>query len=138
MTKEMRPSHREDILAHALTYYGMKTKKKLGRAIIMHAMFIYDSYTIHTANLILTRWDRAHNTMMIAEETVTTVMPNMESMSFHSMTSIRYNIINVIKDHLLKRRLEYGYLLRRITALISPLMMIPVSAIYNSYTVRAT
>ena len=30
MTKEMRPSHRTDILCHALIYYGMKTKQKLG------------------------------------------------------------------------------------------------------------
>jgi hypothetical protein len=27
ITKEMRPSHREDILTHALVYYGMRTKK---------------------------------------------------------------------------------------------------------------
>lgn len=31
MTKEMRPSHRTDVLAHALVYYGMQKKKKLGR-----------------------------------------------------------------------------------------------------------
>lgn len=30
MTKEMRPSHRADVLAHALVYYGIKTKEKLG------------------------------------------------------------------------------------------------------------
>lgn len=30
MTKEMRPSHRTDVLAHALLYYGHMTKKKLG------------------------------------------------------------------------------------------------------------
>ena len=30
MTKEMRPSHREDVLAHALAYYGQKKKDKLG------------------------------------------------------------------------------------------------------------
>jgi hypothetical protein len=30
MTKEMRPSHRTDVLAHALVYYGIKTKAKLG------------------------------------------------------------------------------------------------------------
>ena len=29
MTKEMRPSHRVDVLASALTYYGIKTKDKL-------------------------------------------------------------------------------------------------------------
>ena len=30
MTKEMRPAHRTDVLAHALVYYGLKTKAKLG------------------------------------------------------------------------------------------------------------
>jgi len=30
MTKEMRPSHRTDILSHALAYYAHRTKQKLG------------------------------------------------------------------------------------------------------------
>ena len=30
MTKEMRPSHRVDVLTHALLHYGHKTKQKLG------------------------------------------------------------------------------------------------------------
>ena len=30
MTKEMRPSHRMDVLCHALLYYGARTKQKLG------------------------------------------------------------------------------------------------------------
>ena len=30
MTKEMRPSHRVDILSSALEFYGLKTKIKLG------------------------------------------------------------------------------------------------------------
>jgi len=33
MTKEMRPSHRTDVLCHALIYYGYKTKEKLGKHI---------------------------------------------------------------------------------------------------------
>jgi len=31
MTKEMRPSHRVDVITHALLHYGYKTKQKLGR-----------------------------------------------------------------------------------------------------------
>ena len=31
MTKEMRPSHRTDVLAHAMVYYGILTKLKLGK-----------------------------------------------------------------------------------------------------------
>ena len=32
MTKEMRPSHRVDVLTSALLFYGLKTKKKLGES----------------------------------------------------------------------------------------------------------
>ena len=41
MTKEMRPSHRIDVLSHALAHYGWKKKEKLGTQ-VMH-----DSYTMH-------------------------------------------------------------------------------------------
>lgn len=59
ITKEMRPSHREDILTHALVYYGMRTKKNL-------------------ANLMLTRWERAHHTKAVAEESFSNLMPGID------------------------------------------------------------
>ena len=31
MTKEMRLSHRVDVITHALLHYGYKTKQKLGK-----------------------------------------------------------------------------------------------------------
>ena len=31
MTKEMRPAHRTDVLVHALVYYGIQKKEKLGQ-----------------------------------------------------------------------------------------------------------
>lgn len=31
MTKEMRPAHRIDVLTHALLYYGLRSKQKLGK-----------------------------------------------------------------------------------------------------------
>ena len=31
ITKEMRPAHQTDVLTHALVYYGIKTKCKLGK-----------------------------------------------------------------------------------------------------------
>lgn len=34
MTKEMRPSHRVDVLAHALLYYGQMTKQKLRKCLL--------------------------------------------------------------------------------------------------------
>lgn len=58
MTKEMRPSHREDVLAHALVYYGIRTKNKL-------------------ADLMYRRWGKAHHTKAIAEETFTSLMPEI-------------------------------------------------------------
>ncbi len=33
MTKEMRPSHRVDVLAHALVYYGILTQREFGKCI---------------------------------------------------------------------------------------------------------
>ncbi len=33
MTKQMRPSHRVDVLAHALVYYGILTQRKFGKCI---------------------------------------------------------------------------------------------------------
>ena len=35
MTKEMRPSHRIDVLCSALTHYGYQTKVKLGKCAIL-------------------------------------------------------------------------------------------------------
>ena len=43
MTKEMRPSHRVDILAHALVYYGMQTKNKLGLQFCFTVQYIHFS-----------------------------------------------------------------------------------------------
>ena len=37
MTKEMLSAHRTDILAHALLYYGLRTKAKL----CMHSMLAF-------------------------------------------------------------------------------------------------
>ena len=42
MTNEMRPSHRIDVLSHALLYYASMTKKKLRKMLL-----VYDSYYIH-------------------------------------------------------------------------------------------
>ena len=47
MTKEMRPAHRIDILSHALTYYGIKTKHKLGN------LSYSSSYKYYTNNTFL-------------------------------------------------------------------------------------
>ena len=46
MTKEMRPSHRTDVLAHALVYYGIKTKLKLGKCVTVHCIEFYQCYCV--------------------------------------------------------------------------------------------
>ena len=43
MTKEMRPAHRVDILAHALLYYAFMSKQKLG---ILYFKVYFTSYNI--------------------------------------------------------------------------------------------
>ena len=42
MTKEMRPAHRVDILAHALLYYAFMSKQKLG------ILYFYAFISLHT------------------------------------------------------------------------------------------
>ena len=46
ITKEMRPSHRVDVLTHALLFYGLNTKQKLGIIMsvlnITHFKFVHD------------------------------------------------------------------------------------------------
>ena len=39
MTKEMRPAHRIDVLAHALLYYAFMSKEKLGE-VTENSMYI--------------------------------------------------------------------------------------------------
>ena len=41
MTKEMRPSHRKYILAHALFYYNSRKTLKLGEFVIVIYMHIF-------------------------------------------------------------------------------------------------
>lgn len=47
MTKEMRPSHRIDILVHALVHYGIKTSEKLG---IPHLIQLNDQRLVSSTN----------------------------------------------------------------------------------------
>ena len=49
MTKEMRPSHREDVLVHALTYYGIKSKEKLSNKVVLGIIILLClSSTLHS------------------------------------------------------------------------------------------
>lgn len=49
MTKEMRPSHRVDVLAHALVYYGIQKKEKMGNLLLStnpaHKMLVTSLFT---------------------------------------------------------------------------------------------
>lgn len=73
MTKEMRPSHRVDIITHALLHYGHKTKQKLGRYIygnnklIFYILFFSLSYA---AKLLVQRWKRAQDTFALADQSL--------------------------------------------------------------------
>ena len=78
MTKEMRPSHRVDILTDALLYYGALSKKKLGllngsyRCILLVATV--------AAKLLLVRWERAKRSLQIAEAALQELMPSASNM----------------------------------------------------------
>ena len=68
MTKEMRPSHRIDVLSHALLYYGSMTKKKLRELefpISLRVMLLL----LHLASLLVDRWKRADRMNTIARQT---------------------------------------------------------------------
>ena len=85
MTKEMRPSHRTDILCHALIYYGHKTKQKLGIEHYYHNIIILFAYlTInkhyYLGPLLLSRWKRAEQMKCVASKNyqeLTSVLPCM-------------------------------------------------------------
>ena len=47
MTKEMRPAHRVDILAHALLYYAFMSKQKLG------ILYFHGLHTIYVISVNL-------------------------------------------------------------------------------------
>ena len=66
MTKKMCPSHRTDVLAHALLYYGHMTKKKLGvlelHDVIQHIHHIFHNYVAS----LLWRWNKANEMKCVA------------------------------------------------------------------------
>lgn len=74
MTKEMRPSHRIDVLSCGLLYYGIRTKGKLG----LLDCTIYLHYFV-SASLLLHRWGRAFETSRTAEDYLVELIPDITS-----------------------------------------------------------
>lgn len=73
MTKEMRPSHRVDVLTSALVYYGIRTKEKLREYIIVCfssiCLYLHNYYyNYYVASLLLIRWERCIKAKMVAQE----------------------------------------------------------------------
>ena len=66
MTKETRPSHRVEILAHALVYYGMQTKNKVGLQFCFTVQYIH--FFFFFVHLLVARWKRAQQIHVTAEE----------------------------------------------------------------------
>jgi hypothetical protein len=53
MTKEMRPSHRIDVLSDAILYYGRLCKDKLGKVfIVIVSVLIYIALVLYVHNTI--------------------------------------------------------------------------------------
>lgn len=80
----MRPAHRADILTHALLYYGLKTKQKLGDICgIMHIyLSLFHTHCMHAyvALLLLKRWKKAKEMYAVESETYTKLISSLESM----------------------------------------------------------
>ncbi len=70
MTKEIRPSHRVDVLSHALLHYGHKTKLKQCEY-EYSVVCVYLSYliTLIIASLLASRWKKAYEIHMEATKT---------------------------------------------------------------------
>ena len=63
-----------------------------------------------TAKLMLTRWERAHHTKVVAEETFSNLMPGIDCMHGNPCTLYTYNK-SIIAQGLLQRvQLFYGFL----------------------------
>ncbi len=77
MTKEMRPSHRTDVLAHALLYYGCMTKKKLGMYDVIH---YYIRFHICIASLLLRRWNKANEMKCVAIQQFTSLIAHVQGL----------------------------------------------------------
>ena len=81
MRKEMRPSHRTDILCHALIYYGHKTKQKLGIEHYYHNIIIlFNHQQTYLGPLLLSRWKRAEQMKCVSSKNyqeLTSVLPCM-------------------------------------------------------------
>lgn len=93
MTKEMRPSHRTDVLVHALLYYGCTTKRKLGIQYLYSVTVTgsllcyahYTSITIHynnnyVASLLLRRWKKANEMKTVAVQQFTSLVANVQGL----------------------------------------------------------
>ena len=76
MTKEMRPSHRTDVLYHALNYYGMKTKK-LGKDLCYVYMCNKSVDLHHAGTLLIRHWKRAEEMKSIATQTLETLISSL-------------------------------------------------------------
>ena len=81
MTKEMRPSHRIDILVHTLVHYGMKTSEILG---IPHLIHLNDQGLLiiltcqYVARLRTERLERAQTISIVAEESYANLLADFE------------------------------------------------------------
>ena len=68
MTKEMRPSHRTDVLSHALAHYGWKKKNKIG-IIILYGVHKTNSLILMiSGNFLCMRLQRAYKSLAVATE----------------------------------------------------------------------
>ena len=101
--KEMRPSHRTDVIAHGLIYYGMKSKQKLGMHLCLQC-HDYCRVVGHTASLLFSRWERASQLKLVSEEAYTKLVTESKlSVSIHLYYS---NDISFVDGNVSEKELQ--------------------------------
>lgn len=81
MTKEMRPAHRTDVLAHALIYHGMVKKERLCMLIVHYNSIIVIMLLIYLGDLLQKRLKKAQNMKSVAEEAFLSLAASFEGIA---------------------------------------------------------
>ena len=98
MTKEMHPSHRIDVLSHALLYYAYQKTDKLGKLLSKNyqPLLLYN----YVANFLACRWRKAKVTMQTATENYQSLVEsysdstcNNQCISIHTCMCISKNCL---------------------------------------------
>ena len=111
MTKEMRPSHRTDVLVHALLYYGYMTKCKLRKCSARISWYTSNPIIVVliTAKLLVQRWNKATKLKLLAAETFKEMCSKTHGTYFSTSVILMINFVSSVvevTDELVSRWLD--------------------------------